>query len=102
MAQMHGKFLFTGIENVKGFFLLDIAPVHEIEHPFRSCNHAWYIHAWPGKAIVIGWWKKRYSEEQNLLRAVQGRNLDVQETKGRLLRESLSEGPEKTKTDEFS
>lgn len=106
MAQMHGRKLFTGVENVKGFFLIDIAPVHEIEHPFRSCNHACYLHVWPGKAVVIGWWKKRHSEDSNLMLALQGRKLDetdVEEmgTAG-ILRSVLSGSPKETKTDEFS
>jgi len=103
MAQMHGSPLFVGIENVKGVFVLDVAPVHEIEHPFRSCNHAWYIHVWPGKALVLGWWKKRHTEEQNLLMAVQGRNLDVQEenTIG-IFREPVPGVEKKADADEFS
>jgi len=100
---MHGRYLFAGIENVKGYFLLDIAPVHEIEHPFRSCNHALYIHHWPKKAIVLGWWKKRYDETENLMRAVKGREYDLEKTyPAGLLRSSLSEGSVQIKTDEFS
>jgi hypothetical protein len=103
---MHGERLFAGIENVKGRFLFDVASVHEIEHPFRSCNHALYIHFWPRKALVLGWWKKRHNETDNLLLAVQGRNLDGTQvgevdTTG-ILRGVLPVGPEKIETDEFS
>jgi hypothetical protein len=76
---MHGRKLFTGIVNVKGFFALDIAPVYEIEHPFRACNHALFVHFWPGKSIVLGWWRKGRGEVRNLLLAVKGNKIDVEE-----------------------
>jgi hypothetical protein len=74
MAQMYGKKLFTGVENVRGFFALDIAPVYEIEYPWRICEHALYFHIWPGKALVAGIWNKnRIPLEKHLLAAMRGR-----------------------------
>jgi hypothetical protein len=98
---MHGKRLFTGLENVKGRFLFDVAPVHEIEHPFRSCNHAVYVHFWPRKALVLGWWKKRHSETENLMRAVGGRNVEKGSTFG-FPRDVLPDSKKKITADEFS
>lgn len=99
----HGKKLFTGIEHVKGFFLFDVAPVHEIEHPFRSCNHALYIHCWPGKAVVLGWWKKRHNETENLMKAVGGRVVQEKEiSRPGLVSTQLRQNKIKTSTDEFS
>jgi phage-related protein len=78
-VQAHGKWLFTGIENVKGRFLLDIASVHEIEYPFRKCNRALYIHAWPGVALVLGIWKKKTkTTDEHLIEALKGRIIDLQ------------------------
>jgi hypothetical protein len=72
--QAHGKYLFTGIENVKGYFVFDIAPIYEIEYPWRICNFALYVHIWPRKALVFGWWKnKKTSVDQHLLDAMRGR-----------------------------
>lgn len=104
MAQMHGKYLFIGLENVRGLFLVDVASVYETEHPYRSCNHAWFIHVWPGKAVVVGLWRKKYGEMENLFRAVKGgRDLDVQEKDTlRVLGSPLPESASKTEADEFS
>jgi hypothetical protein len=82
----HGKKLFTGVESIKGFFLFDIAPVHEIEHPFRKCSHALYLHAWPGKAVVLGIWRKNTKTlEEHLLEALRGRVMEnVQENRAEI------------------
>lgn len=73
MAQMHGKRFFIGVENVKGLFFIDKAPVWEIEHPFRVADPAYFFHVWPGKALVAGWWKQSTDLEKHLLEAMGGR-----------------------------
>lgn len=72
---MHGKKLFTGIIFVKGFFLFDIASVHEIEYPFRYCDHALYIRIWKTRALVLGWWKQSSDIDEHLMRSIGGRIL---------------------------
>lgn len=97
MAKMHGKFLFTGIERVKGIFLFDIAYVHEIEEPFRRCDHALYVHIWPGKALVTGFWKKRRSTvDQHLIKAMGGRALGTVQERQRMEGQLLLESQEKS------
>lgn len=75
----HGKKLFTGIEQVRGFFLFDISSVHEIEHPFRKCRYAVFLHFWPGKALVLGvWGQRKASLEAHLIEALDGRKISVE------------------------
>ena len=78
MTQMHGKKLFTGIENVKGFFIFDIAPVYEIEHPFRICKHALFTRIWKNKALVLGWWTRSSGMEKTLLLSLRGRIINAE------------------------
>src|SRR5579859_237214 len=100
MAQMHGRYFFTGMENVKGYFAFDIAPVHEIEHPFRVCKHAVYIHVWPGKALVLGWWRKGKELEQHLLDAMGGR-VHVQTEKSGISKWFQSDGLQQSSSEAF-
>lgn len=79
--QAHGKRLFIGIESVSGLFIYDIASVHEIEHPFRKCDKALYLHLWPGKAVVLGKWKDKIKPlEDHLIEALRGRIIGYQGT----------------------
>jgi len=103
MAQMHGRNLFTGVEYVKGFFLFDMAPVFEIEHPFRKCKHALYVRIWFNRALVLGWWRQG-DEVSNLLMAVRGNKINVEDEKARFYRaamgERLLESPEEDSEDD--
>ncbi len=76
MAKIHGKRLFTGTENVKGRFFIDVAPVFEIEHPYRQCRHALFVRVWITKALIFGWWRQG-DEVSNLLMAVRGSKINV-------------------------
>lgn len=78
MTQMHGERLFTGLENVKGRFFIDIAPIFEIEHPYRKCRHALFVRVWRTKAVILGWWRQG-DEVSNLLMAVRGSKINVEE-----------------------
>lgn len=75
MAKMHGKPIFVGyISLVRDAPRFHIAPVYEIEHPFRLCEKALYTRLWKTHAFVIGLWRKSdLSEQELLLRAVKGR-----------------------------
>jgi hypothetical protein len=100
MAKMHGRWLFTGIEYVKGRFLFDIAPVYEIEHPFRICYHALFIRIWPNMAAVIGWWRKSIGEDKTLLLSLRGKILALEEERERFTsRRELPEGQEEDPED---
>lgn len=80
--QAHGNKIFCGIESVRGFFLFDVAPVHEIEHPFRKCHKALYVHMWPGKAVVLGVWQHSKNKlEDHLIEALRGRIIGYQRNK---------------------
>lgn len=88
--QAHGKKFFIGVESVRGFFVYDIASVHEIEHPFRKCNRALYLHLWPRKAIVIGIWKNsKKTLEDHLVEALRGRIIGYQRTE---IEQEIQEG----------
>lgn len=91
MAQMHGRKLFTGIENVKGFFVLDMAPIFEIEHPYRKCKHALFVRIWKTKAIILGWWRQG-DEVSNLLMAVRGSKINVEEEERNFYRSVVDRG----------
>ena len=100
MAQMHGKRLFTGIINVKGLFLFDVAPTYENEYPFRACEHSWVIHIWPGKALVVGCWRKKYDETSNLMKSVGGRVVSEEQTKNYIRRWTLQKSSKESCQDE--
>lgn len=88
---------FIGVENVKGNFIFDIASVHEVEYPYRKCEHALFIHIWPHKALVLG----KYSAHSghvtaHLLEALGGKIIDFHKEKKRfsLGQEPVSQGEE--------
>lgn len=78
---MYGKKGFTGIQYVKGFFALDVAPVYEIEHPFRVCKRALFIRMTKNKALVLGWWRQGSDIEKTLLSALRGKIIHDEEEK---------------------
>jgi hypothetical protein len=101
MAVMHGRKLFTGIIYVRGFFIVDVAPVHEIEHPFRKCRFALYVRIWYNLAVVIGIWDKGHPDiQKHLISALGGRVVDTEEkatlfrSGGRVLSQSEEEAEE--------
>jgi len=70
--------VFVGVEDVRGKFLFDIAPVHETEYPYRVCEKALFIHCYPGKAVVIGVWKAGDKDiMKHLLKALRGRVIET-------------------------
>lgn len=80
MAKMHGKPIFVGYINlVRDAPRFHLAPVYEIEHPFRLCKKALYTRLWKTHAFVIGLWRKsNLSEHDMLLKAVRGRTIGPQ------------------------
>lgn len=68
--------LFGGLEYVKWNMVADIAPVFEIEYPFRTCKHAFYIRISWKRALVLGRWVSGAPEEIVLLSALRGKILD--------------------------
>jgi len=85
----HGKWLFCGLENVKGRFLIDMAPIYEIEYPFRFCEKAAFIRVSPARALVLGCWRQSMNLDSHLLAALGGRVVHFHEEKRR-----FSLGPE--------
>ena len=75
MAKMHGKPIFVGYVNLKRDApRFHLAPMYEIEHPFRHCEKTLHARLWKTHAIVIGLWRKsNLSEHDMLLKAVRGR-----------------------------
>jgi hypothetical protein len=100
MAQMHGGrrlfTLFFGLEYVKGRFLFDLAPVFEIEHPFRICKHALFIRIHRNRALVLGWWRKSNGMEKTLLLSLRGRvhEINKEEIRGYTRPETVQPGEE--------
>lgn len=70
---------FAGFENVKGDFLYDIASVHEVEHPYRVCDKALFLHVLPRKALVLGVWKEGKDFDDHMLEALGGRIVTITE-----------------------
>lgn len=82
MTQMHGKHFFTGITHVKAAPRIHLAPVTEIEHPYRKCPKAIYLrlvrcpYCKAGPALVIGYWfRNTKSVDEHIMEAIEGHEI---------------------------
>lgn len=71
-----GRLFFHVVDLQPGPFL-HTAPTQEIEEPFRSSTSL-IVRFWPGKGLVIGWWRDSgMDEEEALLAALDGWGVDL-------------------------
>lgn len=73
-----GSYLFTGEVQGKGVTrFIHLAPVSEIEEPWRYCRWALHLKKKHNKVFIIGlWFKTRKSVSEHLARAMKGNKLD--------------------------
>lgn len=80
MTQMTewGKYLFTGgVQGKEVTRFIHVAPVSEIEEPWRYCPKALHIRVGRDMVFIIGlWFKTKLTVAEHLARAMKGSNLD--------------------------